>query len=108
MDSMADRFGEILIFSSLILGDLCELEWGLLALTLSMMVSYARARAEIGNVELQGIGLAERPERIIIISFSSFLRQINLGIILISVLAGLTVAHRIIYFFSQTKKDRNN
>ena len=104
MDSMADRFTEILIFSSLILGNLCSLEWGLVALTLSLMVSYARARAEAENVGLQGIGLAERPERILIISFSSFLRQINLGIILISILACLTVVHRIIYFHKQTEQ----
>ena len=104
MDSMADRFGEIFIFSSLILGNLCSLKWGLVALTLSMMVSYTRARAEAENIGLQGIGLAERPERIFIISFSSFLRQINFGIILISILAGITVAHRIIYFHRRVQQ----
>ena len=104
MDSMTDRFGEILIFSGLILGNLCSLEWGLAALTLSMMVSYTRARAEIENIGLQGIGLAERPERILIIAFSSFLRQINFGIILISILAGLTVAHRMIYVYKRVQQ----
>ncbi len=104
MDSIMDRFGEIIIYSSLILGNLCSLEWGLAALTLSMMVSYTRARAEIENIGLQGIGLAERPERILIIAFSSFLRQINFGIILISILAGLTVAHRMIYIYKRVQQ----
>ena len=102
MDSISDRFGEIFVYSSLILKNLCDLEWGLIALSLSLMVSYSRARAETENVGLQGIGLAERPERIIIISISSFIRQINYGIILISILTSITVAQRIIYFYKKS------
>jgi archaetidylinositol phosphate synthase len=102
MDSIVDRFGEIFVYSSLILKNLCDLNWGLMALSLSLMVSYIRARAEVEDVGLQGIGLAERPERILIISISSFLRKINLGIILISVLTCITVAQRIIYFYKKT------
>jgi archaetidylinositol phosphate synthase len=102
MDSLVDRFGEIFVYSSLILRNLCDLHWGLIALSLSLMVSYVRARAEAEDVSLQGIGLAERPERILIISISSFLRKINLGIILISVLTCITVVQRIIFFYRKT------
>lgn len=106
MDSIMDRFGEIIVYSSLILGNLCSLKWGLAALSLSVMVSYARARAEVEKVKLQGIGLAERPERLLIIAFSSFFRQINYGIILVSILTGITVAHRIFYFHKKTSMIR--
>jgi archaetidylinositol phosphate synthase len=102
MDSIVDRFGEIFVYSSLILKNLCDLYWGLIALSLSLMVSYARARAEVEEVSLQGVGIAERPERILIISISSFLRKINFGIILISILTCLTIAQRIIYFYRKT------
>jgi archaetidylinositol phosphate synthase len=102
IDSIADRFGEILIYSSLILSNLCSLNWGLVALSLSMMVSYTRARAEGEKVQLQGIGFAERPERLIIIVVASFLRRIDYGIILISILTCITVVHRILYFYRKT------
>jgi len=102
IDSIADRFGEILIYSSLIISNLCSLNWGLAALSLSMMVSYTRARAEGEKVELQGIGFAERPERLIIIVVASFLRRIDYGIILISILTCITVVHRILYFHRKT------
>jgi archaetidylinositol phosphate synthase len=97
IDSVLDRAGEILIFSGIMLGNLCSLTWCLLALTASLMVSYIRSRAEIEGVQMERVGIAERPERILILIIATVFKEIEAGMILISLLATLTIIQRVIH-----------
>ncbi|MGQ9542809.1 MAG: CDP-alcohol phosphatidyltransferase family protein [Candidatus Bathyarchaeia archaeon] len=99
LDSTLDRFGEIFIISGMVLGGLSSVLWGLCALSSSLMVSYTRARVEAEGLRLEGVGVAERPERIIILALSTFLGYVEYGVIIISVLSTITVAQRILYAY---------
>lgn len=93
-DSMLDRLSDFFIISCIIYASLCTLEWGILALAGSFLVSYARARGEVVGVKMSGVGIAERAERLMILAFGSFLNLIEWAIIVIAVLTLLTVVVR--------------
>ena len=102
-DSLLDRYADAVILCGIILGGLTELHWGLAALMGSLLVSYARARAEAAGVKMESVGLAERAERIVIIALASFISYVwldalNWSILLLAILTNLTVVQRAIYF----------
>ncbi len=106
LDSFVDRLSDVVYASALLLLGLSE--WWILALaTGSLLVSYARARAEgVVGARLEGIGIMERAERLLAIllvylfhvfgwtTLSTILLEITV------VLVWLTVAHRFIAYFS--------
>jgi len=111
LDSLLDRYADAVVYMGIILAGLCNVLWGLTALTGSLLVSYSRARAEAAGIKMESIGLAERAERIIILSIASitaFFWQpeevMNTGIILIAVLSNLTVLQRSWYAYRKLKK----
>ena len=59
-DSVLDRYADAVVLSGIIVGGLTNLIWGLAALFGSLLVSYARARAEAAGVKMESVGLAER------------------------------------------------
>ncbi len=93
-DSMIDRYADAIILSSIIFSSKCEILPGLIAMVGSLLVSYARAKGESLGVNMAGIGLAERAERLIIISIGLFLNMMNYAIILLAFLTHLTVLIR--------------
>jgi len=95
IDSLFDRIGEVFVYCGIILSGLSSLFWGLTALVASLMVSYIRSRAEAAGAKMEGVGIAERPERILILAVASFIGQIELGLIVIGCLATLTLLHRV-------------
>ena len=95
IDSLFDRIGEVFVYCGIILSGLSSLFWGLTALVASLMVSYVRSRAEAAGAKMEGVGIAERPERIVILAVASFIGQIELGLIVIGCLATLTLLHRV-------------
>ena len=102
-DSLLDRYADAVILCGIILGGLTEMSWGLAALMGSLLVSYARARAEAAGVKMESVGLAERAERIVIIALASFISYVwldalNWSILLLAILTNLTVVQRAIYF----------
>ena len=102
-DSLLDRYADAVIICGIILGGLTETTWGLAALMGSMLVSYARARAEAAGVKMESVGLAERAERIVLLALASFLSYVwldalNWGILFLAILTNLTVVQRAIYF----------
>jgi len=99
LDSTLDRLGEIFILSGIILGGLSSLSWGLVAISASLMVSYVRARAEVEGVRMSGVGIAERPERMLVLVAALLLRSVEYGIILIGVLSCVTVVQRLLYAY---------
>ena len=71
----------------------------------SLMVSYTRARAEalIGQCK---VGFMERPERIVLILLGALFNWAGvMGPVLwlLAVLSTITVAHRIVYTYQNTK-----
>ena len=96
IDSTFDRVTEIIIFAGLLIGQYAEPLFVFFAITLSMLVSYSRTKAEAINVDLRGIGIAERSERILILCLCSFINEIRLAIIIIIVLSFITFMERFI------------
>ena len=96
VDSTFDRVTEIIIFSGLLIGQYAEPILIFFAITLSMLVSYTRTKAEAINVDLRGIGIAERSESILILCLCSFISEIRLAIIIITILSFITFMERFI------------
>ncbi len=102
-DSLLDRYADAVIICGIILGGLTDVTWGLAALIGSLLVSYARARAEAAGVKMESVGLAERAERLVLLALASFLSFVWLealgwGVLVLAILTNLTVIQRAIYF----------
>jgi archaetidylinositol phosphate synthase len=109
LDSLLDRYADAVILVALISSGLCDVFWGSAALVGSLLVSYARARAEAAGVKMETVGLAERAERIVIIAAASFvgffwLEALNWSIILLTVLTNLTVLQRAFYVYKAAEQ----
>ena len=97
LDSVFDKIAEVAIFAGLLVGGFAEPIWVLLAITLSLLVSYARSRAESLGVKLQGIGIGERAEILLVIAIIGMipgLMPYAIGIVI--VIAGITFVQRIL------------
>lgn len=111
-DSLLDRYADAAVYAGVIIGGLCDVFWGLIALAGSLLVSYSRARAEAAGIKMESIGLAERAERMIILAAASvaaifWLPALNIGIILLAVLSNLTVLQRGVHVYRVLKKKEN-
>jgi archaetidylinositol phosphate synthase len=109
LDSLLDRYADAFMFTGIIVSGACNLLAGFAALTSSLMVSYSRARAEGAGIKMETIGIAERPERILIIAASSlaalfWFPALNLGVIVVAILATITVLQRGLHVYNQLKK----
>jgi len=109
LDSLLDRYADAIVFCGIILGGLCDPFWGLVALIGSLLVSYARARAEVEGVRMEAVGMAERAERLIILAIASFLsvawrEALSWGVIVLAVITNLTVLQRVTYFRAASRK----
>lgn len=107
-DSMLDRYADAIVLCGIIAGGLINLTWGLAALVGSMMVSYARARAEAAGVKMESVGLAERAERIVLVGMASFVSYfwidaLNWSILILAILTNFTVLQRANYFRKAAK-----
>ncbi|NLE04975.1 MAG: CDP-alcohol phosphatidyltransferase family protein [Crenarchaeota archaeon] len=111
LDSMLDRYADVLILAGVIVSGLCNLIAGIIALVGSMMVSYSRARAEAAGIKMESIGLVERPERMLILAATSLIAifwmpALNIGIIILAILANFTVLQRAHHVY-KTMKNKN-
>jgi archaetidylinositol phosphate synthase len=98
LDSSFDKISEAIIFIGIAVGNLANPILCMIALSLSIIVSYVRARAESLGVELKGIGIGERAERLLIIAIIGMVPVIDAmqwAVIVVSVVAGLTLIQRI-------------
>lgn len=100
LDSLTDRYADAFVVSGVTVGGLCDQYVGLIALVGTLLVSYVRARAEVMGIGMEGVGLAERPERILLIAAASLAfyldtRAIWFGMLLLAVITHLTVAQRV-------------
>ena len=109
LDSLLDRYADAVVYSGIIIGGLCDVSWGLVALAGSMLVSYSRARAEAAGIKMESVGLAERAERMLILAVASlvafyWLPSLKYGIIVLAVLSNFTVLQRGLHVYRWLKK----
>ena len=123
LDSVCDRYSDAIVLIGVILGGWSSTFWGILAIVGSLLVSYTRARAEAAGVEQLGVGIAERPERLIILMIVTLLQYLTVigllfpppsyfgiiywleyGVILIAILAHITVVQRTIAAYRALSK----
>ena len=98
LDSVFDKIAEVIIFAGIALGQLADSFWCLVALGLSLLVSYTRARAESLGGKLKGIGIGERAERLLIIAIIGMIpvrEAMQWAMIIVSIVAGITLAQRV-------------
>ena len=84
------------IFLGILVGGYAEPYLVLLAITLSLLVSYARAKSDALNINLQGIGIGERAERLLVIAIIGLIGYMEPAVMLVVVIAGITLIQRMI------------
>ena len=98
LDSVFDKISEVIIFGGIALGQLADSFLCLIALGLSLLVSYTRARAESLGGALKGIGIGERAERLLLIAIIGVIPTrdaMQWAMIIVSIVAGITLAQRV-------------
>lgn len=72
-------------------------------MTASVMISYTRARSE-NTIPLCKVGFMERPERIVLFIIGALFDRMAPVLWIIAVLGNITVIHRMIHTWEQTKQ----
>ncbi|WP_406661299.1 CDP-alcohol phosphatidyltransferase family protein [Methanolobus sp. ZRKC3] len=108
LDSVCDRYADGAIFVGITYGfisgsipDSSILSipawlWTIIAIVGSYLVSYTRARAEAAGASSMNVGIAERPERMLIIVAGALAGLTDIAIFLIVVLTHVTIIQRIL------------
>lgn len=97
LDSNFDKISEALIFIGIAIGGLSSPILAMIALSTSILVSYIRARAGSLGIELKGVGIGERAERLLILSICGLIPisgSIQWGIIIIIILSSFSFIQR--------------
>lgn len=87
LDSTLDRLSDAVIILGLMLGEMLWLNnriindlLGFIAISIMILISYTRSRAELEGVVMKGVGLMERAERVFLIMFGYIIESwINMG-----------------------------
>ncbi|MGN6628853.1 MAG: CDP-alcohol phosphatidyltransferase family protein [Candidatus Nitrosocosmicus sp.] len=98
LDSIIDKVSEIIIFVGILIGNYTNPVLVLVTLSMAILVSYTRARAESVGVDLKGKGIAERAERIIILAILAFIPfrdNISVALWIISIISIINVLQRL-------------
>jgi archaetidylinositol phosphate synthase len=104
LDSMFDKISEVAIFLGILIGGYAEPYIVLLAITLSLLVSYARAKSDLINIKLQGMGIGERAERLLVIAIIGIVGFMEYAVLIVIVIAGITLIQRMIFTTKNIKE----
>ena len=96
LDSIFDKIAEVSIFFGILIGGYAEPYLVFLAITLSLLVSYTRAKADTLGIKLQGIGIGERAERLLVIAIVGMIGFMEAAIIIVIIIAAITLVQRIV------------
>ena len=96
LDSIFDKIAEVAIFFGILLGGYTEPYLVILAISLSLLVSYTRAKADTLGIKLQGIGIGERAERLLVIAIVGMIGFMEAAVIIVIIIAAITLVQRII------------
>ena len=95
LDSVFDKIAEVAIFFGILIGNYTEPYLVFIAITLSLLVSYARAKADAAGITMQGIGIGERAERLLVIAIIGMIGFMEIAVIIVIIIAGITLAQRV-------------
>jgi archaetidylinositol phosphate synthase len=108
LDSLSDRVSDASYILTLAL---MGLDWRLcyVLLVLSYLVSYSRARGEGLGVQLKGVGLVERQERVVAVLLIAVVARVDVWVAtvalsILTVLTAITVAQRVFSVYTQLKQ----
>jgi len=107
-DSVLDRYSDLALFMGLLvyyatINRFFYIVLTAIVMTGSVMVSYARARAEL-TIPKCKVGFLERPERVVLIIIGALFDRMAPVLWVIAVLSNLTVIHRMIYTWREAKQ----
>ncbi len=96
LDSIFDKIAEVAIFFGILLGGYADPYLVILAISLSLLVSYTRAKADTLGIKLQGIGIGERAERLLVIAIVGMIGFMEAAIVIVIIIAAITLVQRIV------------
>lgn len=106
-DSVMDRYSDLALYFGLLvyyalINRFFYVVLVAVVMTGSVMVSYTRARAESMIPQCKA-GFMERPERIVLVIIGALFNRMAPCLWVIAVFSNITVIHRIVYTYQQTK-----
>src|SRR6202163_4423651 len=109
-DSTLDRYADMALYMGLLVyysvtGRTPYVVLAAVATAGSVMVSYARARAE-SLIPLCKVGFMERPERLVLLIIGGLFTRMGPVLWVIAVVSTITVIHRIVYTWQETRAGR--
>jgi len=112
VDSVTDRYSELLILGGLLVyflqqGDVLTGTLVFAAAAGSVLVSYVKARAEGLHFEAR-VGILTRMERYLVMAPSLILGYPKVGLWIIAILANLTAVQRIVHVRRQARSGKGN
>ncbi len=107
-DSVIDRYSDLSLYMGLLvyyasINRFFYIVLTAIVMTGSVLVSYSRARAE-NTIPKCKVGFLERPERIVLVVIGALFGRMAPVLWVIAVLSNLTVIHRMIYTFQESKR----
>ncbi len=107
-DSVLDRYSDLALLMGMLVwyGSINRPFYVVLtaiAMAGSVMVSYTRARAE-NSIPTCKVGFMERPERVVLVIIGALFDRMAPVLWVIAVLANLTVVHRMVFTWQETKR----
>lgn len=107
-DSVVDRYSDLALLVGLLVyyGTINRPSYVVLTsivMTVSVMISYTRARAE-NIIPTCKVGFLERPERIVLLIIGALFDRMAPVLWVIAVLGNLTVIHRMIFTYQEAKR----
>ena len=99
LDSVFDKISESIIFIGIAIGGHANPVISQVALSLSLLVSYTRAKSEAVGIELKGVGIGERAERLLIIGILGLIPlegTLQFALLLVCLFAGITICQRVV------------
>ena len=108
-DSVVDRYSDMALYMGLMVyyaraDRFLYLVLVALVMAGSVMISYSRARAE-ALIPSCKVGFLERPERIVLVIIGALTDRMAPVLWIIAVLSNITVVHRCLYTWRQTRKE---
>ncbi len=107
-DSVLDRYSDMALFMGLLvyyasINRFFYIVLTAIVMTGSVMVSYARSRAECTIPQCK-VGFLERPERIVLIIIGALFDRMAPVLWVIAILSNVTVIHRMVHTFQEAKR----
>ena len=107
-DSVLDRYSDLALLMGLLvyyasIDRFFYVVLTAIVMTASVMVSYTRARAENTDSKCK-VGFLERPERVVLLIIGALFDRMAPVLWVIAVLSNLTVIHRMIYTWQETRR----